>query len=1078
GLLARPDPAQMLAPQTVLVPQPGLQRWLVQRLAEKHGIAANLEFIAPAQLVWRLLRASHADLPKNSAFDREVLRWRLLKVLSAADLSPALAELVGADASDLRRFELAGHLAQLYERYQGYRRTLLQDWEGGAEPEEVQAQLWRQLTAADATSRSHLLGDFLAQFTPENAPPPPGLPTRLFAFGIINVSPDVLRVLGVGGRHVDLHFFMPTPCREYWGDIPDRRDWRARMGKFAGNAFNAEPNPLLVSLGGVGREFVELLFAYDEVQPDFENDVDDAEPPRTTLLQRVQADVITQSPPDRKQREAMPDARDDSLHVHVCHSPLREVQVLHDQLLDLLQRDEQLQPRDIAVMVPDLARYAPCVEAVFGALGHADKRRIPWTVADRPASETHALVALFLNLLDLPTSRLSLTEVLDVLAVPAVMRCHDFSDADLERVAQWLQVAGVRWGEDGADRVAHGLPAFEEYSWRFGRRRLLLGYMSGAAVGESLLDGMAPLSDLEGSAAAALGAVFALQSQLTRLREELRQPQTPDAWVALFNNALEQLLAAPEGRDEERAMQAIRDALKALVGQTASAAFADSIDWISMRAFIHEQLRDSAPQQSFLAGGVSVCGLVPLRNVPFKVICILGLDAEAFPRRDPADALNRLYVERVHGERQLGDRSLRDDDRYLFLQTLMSARETLYLSYTGIDMRDGKAREPSVILSELLDSVCEGYFTDAKTARECLLTQHPMQPFSRRLFEHDAKHPQVFTYRHEWQAAAQSGALSTAQAFVNTTWSLEETITHVELSRLRYFFRNPAQAFLRTQVGLALAGEAQSGDLREPLVLDRLQQYQLDSALVAFAQSSDAAMPESLASMRAMALLPPLDWGRVEFEQALSAIAPQLEGWRRWRRDHASMPSQRFVLELGEGRLLHGVLDDVYAQAYAGWVGKANNRKGLLSWWIGALVAVILDESTACLAFGCNDKSVEWRLPRRAAMPSAQVAREHLRDLFDAYAEGQLKPLPLPPRTGFAYAAAASSDKPGKALASAQSAWDGGYNSYAESSDRWFALAMRGRELFDDGTMQERFETLSRSIYMPMCQALLAGGRP
>lgn len=1078
ALLARPDPEHLLQPQTVLVPQAGLQRWLVQRLAEKHGIAANLEFIAPAQLVWRMLRAANPELPTTSLFEREVLRWRLLGLLRGDNLPPVLAELVGKEAETLRSFELAGHLAQLYERYQGYRRELLDGWEHGAERDDPQAELWRRLTAADEPSRSRLLGDFLARHVPSGAQPPPDVPSRLFAFGIVNVSPDVLRVLGIVGRHAELHFFMPTPCREYWGDVPDRHDLKARLGEFGGSAFDEAPNPLLMSLGGVGRDFVAQLFAYDEVQPDFESDPDGTEPPRDTLLHRLQADVIALAPPDPALRLKVPDPRDRSLHVHACHSPLREVQVLHDQLLDMLQEDEDLEPRHIAVMVPNLARYAPCVEAVFGALGRDDPRRIPWTVADRPASETHAVVALFLSLLDLPSARLTAAEVLEVLAVPAVSRRHGLGDADLERLGEWVYKAGIRWGEDAEDRVAHGVPAFEEFSWRFGRRRLLLGYMAGEAAADQLLDGVAPLTDIEGGEVAALGVLFALQRQLLRLRDALRIERSPDAWLALFNEALDELLAIPEGRDEERALEAIREALKAMAGQAATADFADAIDWTTLRAFLHEQLRDSAPQQRFMAGGVSVCGLVPLRNVPFKVICVLGLDADSFPRRDSADALNRVHADRLANRRKPGDRSVRDDDRYLFLQTLMAARDTLYLSYTGIDMRDGKSREPSVVLSELLDVVCEGYFANAKEARKHLLTQHPMQAFSRRLFEADAEHPQVFTYRHEWQDAAQAGGVRVEPPFADVEWPVSEPGAVVELASLRRFFRNPAAMFLQSQVRLSLGEDAQATDLREPLVLDGLQQYQLDHALVRKARFSDAALSGALDELRAQGLLPPLDWGRVEFERTVQAIEPALEAWRSWRQARVALPGHRFRLDLGEGRVLQGVLDDLHEGAYAGWVRHANSGKDLMSWWIGALVAVALDEKTVCVAFGRNRKGSLWELPCRADMPTAADAREHLRELLDMYAQGQSAALPLPPRTAFAYAIAADPQNPDKALADARSAWDGGFNGYGESTDRWLALAFRGRELFDDSVLQKQFAALASRAYVPMCKALNEGSTP
>src|SRR5690625_2360059 len=481
GLLARRDPADLLAPQTVLVPQAGLQRWLVQRLAERHGIAANLEFIAPAQMVWRALRAWRPALPYQSPFVREAMHWRLLPLLADPPAGETgVAELVAGETEPLRRFQLAAHVARLFERYQAYRRDLLDAWQDGDEPGDAQAGLWRGLTAGtDEASRSHLLGEYLQAFAADGAAAPPGLPARLFAFGCINVSPDVLRFLGVVGRHAQTHFFLPTPCREYWGDIPRRRDLAAQLRERGGGFCDQPANPRLVATGGVGRDFVAQVFGYDEVQPDLESMPDDVDPPRDSLLHRVQADVIELASAGPADKRDAPDPADDSLRVHVCHSPMREVEVLHDRLLDLFARHQDLEPRDVAVLVADMGTYAPCVDAVFGSIERSDARYIPWTVADRPLARAHALAAMFQSLLDLPASRLGLDEVLEVLAVPAVARGCGLADTDLAALREAAIAAGICCDEDAADRAARGVPAHDEFSWAFGRERVLLGYMAG-----------------------------------------------------------------------------------------------------------------------------------------------------------------------------------------------------------------------------------------------------------------------------------------------------------------------------------------------------------------------------------------------------------------------------------------------------------------------------------------------------------------------------------------------------------------------------------------------------------------------
>ncbi len=496
-----------------------------------------------------------------------------------------------------------------------------------------------------------------------------------------------------------------------------------------------------------------------------------------------------------------------------------------------------------------------------------------------------------------------------------------------------------------------------------------------------------------------------------------------------------------------------------------------------MRAFVREQLVGNAPAQRFLSGGVSVCGLVPLRNVPFKLICVLGLDADAFPRRDPADAMNRMLA----GRRLPGDRSVREDDRYLFLQTLMAAQEQLYLSYTGIDMRKGTPIEPSVVLSELLDHVCEGYFTDAKAARGALVTRHPMQAFSARLFaagEAAREAPNVFTYRGEWLDAARPGPRDAAPAaFADVVWPQREEVQAIELAELRRFLRNPAESFLRGQAGIALAAEADPLDEREPLTLGPLQHYQLDAALAAGVDAGTGR--DRLADLQARALLPPLAWGQAAYRETMEALGPGLRQWQAWRRAHPPRPAQRFRLDLGQGRVLAGMLDGLHEGGFGAWVGSAHSPGGWMQWWLGALVARALEQAPDARAWGRDSDKAPWRLPWRPAMPDAAQSRSLLADYVDLYRDGQRDVLPIPLRTAFAWAGKrVGDDAADVALKVAQQAWDGGFNSYAESTDAWFALALRGRALFDEGELQQRFEMLASRVHLPLCRALKEGGSP
>lgn len=1089
-LLARRDPAHLLEPQTVLVPQKGLERWLVQRLAEQHGIAANLEFIAPAQMVWRVLRALNADLSPHSRFDREVLVWRLLDLLERSPAhEPAVAELVEDDPQPLRRFQLAAHLAHLFERYQAYRRDLLEGWQRGDEPDDAQAVLWRALVeGATELPRSRLLGDFLQRYSVDDAESPPELPSRLFAFGCINVSPDVLRFMGILGRHAELHFFLPTPCREYWGDIPRRHDVAAQLCQSGGGFFDRPANPLLVSMGGVGRDFVAQVFGYDEVQPDIETLADDAEPSRDTLLHRLQADVITLESAQANENAPDPDpdpdsdsdsdsdfdsdsdSDDDSLQVHVCHSPTREVEVLHDRLLDLFQRHADLEPRDVAVMVPDLGTYAPCVDAVFGALSAHDPRYIPWTVADRPASQGHALSAMFLNLLEAPASRLGLEQVLDVLAVPAVSRACGLDGTDLETLRELAASAGICRDEDADDREAQGLPAYHEFSWAFGRERLMLGYLLGhdAEADAELVFDIAPLTDIEGDRAIAMGQLLRIQRLLRQWRAQARQTHTPGKWQRLLNRLLDALVGDVDEHDEVRTLESIRAALAALGDGEVRAGYAGALDWRCVRDFLRDQLADAPTHQRFLAGGVSVCGMVPLRNVPFRVICVLGLDAGSFPRPDPADAMSRLYADALADHRRLGDRSRREDDRYLFLQTLMAARDVLHLSYVGIHPRDGSRIEPSVLVSELLDTTCNGYFANVESAHETLVITHPMQPFSRHLF--DANDARLFTYRHEWLAAAQAvSGQARKPRFVDMTWPSDEIPERVDLADLQQFFSAPQRYFLRQRVGLAMAEAERGSTDREPLIDDAMMRAIRERCLLDRLLHDNPDIDATRHWSRAHGLLPPLALGDKVHAESFDEVAPQARIWRARAGEKMPSQAQAFELVLPSKRIIEGRSPHLDSTGMADWVGNANNAKNWMRWWLEALVVRARDENAACLAFGRGNQHVT--LPLAPRMLTSKGAATLLETLLDHYQEGQTRPLPLPPRSGWAWVrdmATRKNPDEGKTLGVARKVWEG------ESADPWIAIALRGTDPLAD----PHFIELALEVYGPLWDALQAGVRP
>ncbi len=1075
-----------LVPRTVLVPQLGLERWLTRTLAERHGIAANIEFLPPAKLAWRLLRQWREKLPKRSPFDRDLMQWRLFDLLpQLAAEDDTLAAMLEGRQPELRRLQLAGRLAHLFERYQAYRPDVLEAWEQGKAVEGFQAALWRALVAMTKEApRSRLMAEYTRHLRTCDTPPE-GLPERLFAWGCINISPQVLDLLDAVALHVPLQFFMPTPCGEYWGDLPHRRHLKDYLDDMAGLLKDKtdEPNRLLVSLGGVGREFTARIFTNEALQ--IESLTSDCESPRDTLLQRLQADIRGMGQPDPAGRGELEAMLDGSIQIHACHSPLREVQVLHDHLLDLLQHDPELEPRDIVVMMPDVGRYAAAVEAVFGALEPDDKRYLPWTVADRARADADPLMAFFLRLLSLPATRLTLDFVLEAMDVPSLRRAVGLAVEDLPLLAEKARQAGIRWGDDAADREAEGLPAFDDFSWAFGRQRLLLGYMLGEeAEGLDLIDGIAPLADLEGQLAQDFGALRDFERRLHALRQWMAGAHSPEDWKNKLT-AFVQAVAQPDRDDRagQRALADIRKALNDFAENAGLAGFKDTLDWQAVRELLGADLANERSGQRYLDGGISVCSMVPMRDVPFKVVCVLGLDADAFPHRDEADVLSLIRADGDAGRRRLGDRSVREDDRYLFLQTLMAARSHLYLSHVGMDLASGKPREPSVVLTELIEHLAEAYFLDPGKARDALVVHQPMHPFSPALFPDKAKQPPLFTYRDEWrQAAGQTRGGSRLEAFVDIDLPPEGgDLARVSLDELKRFFDAPQKAFLQQRAGLVIPRLDETPE-REPQVLNHLEQWHLQQAMLPPLLADDAPDPTRLlAAMRARALLPPLAAGAMALADMHEILEPPVREWQAWTGHAGHGDTHSFEMDFDGVGTLYGRIDGVYERGFAGWVGKNGNHKRWFGWWLKALVhaAEVDNPDTEYMAFGI-DNGGQPELPAQITMPEPEAARDILCGLLQTMLQGLAAPLQLPPASGWKLAQALAAptktaSKQGEdavrkdALKKARKKWADGHAFAAECEDVWLRTVFRSVDPWDapDTTLVQ-----ARTIFLPPWKAM------
>lgn len=1047
-----------LAAEQILVPSRGLGRWLGFRLADRLGLCAHTAFRLPASFLWQLVASVSAQSESVAAYAPEVLAFRIYAWLAspAARAVPRLAPLLAEDDAR-QRWSLAHRIADAFDHYLLYRADWLAAWEHGrrcdlGEDEDWQARLWQALTATiPGPHRAQLLDALLRRLQGET--PLPGLPERLSLFGFSSLPPVWLQLLLALGRHTDVHLYALNPCQEYWGDLRDPREiLRLPARHQVEQPFLDVPQPLLAALGKQGMQFFDLVI---EHLPQLDDDF--VCPPRDSLLHRLQADVLTLSTP------AAPEAiraDDDSLQIHACHSPLREVETLHDQLLALFAADSSLSPADVVVLTPDIEQYAPLIDAVFAPLagGTVDRPAIPYSIADRGQRAEAPLLECFLDLLGLPDWRFTPDQVMGLLTVAAVRQRFGLTDDDRVLLTRWLHEAGIHWGRDAEHRARLGLPALAEHSWRAGLDRLLLGFaLPGAVAGTEppLWREVLPWDDVEGFAGP-LAGLSSLVDQLGRYADRLAQPQTPADWLALLGELIDAFFL-PEDDADQDALTGLRAALVEFRDQAALAEFDEALPIAVLRQWAQQHLDDNSRSTGFLTGAVTFGTMVPMRSLPFRVIAVLGLNDGEFPRRQPAAGFDLISQ-----HPRAGDRSRQQDDRYLFLETLLSARDVLYLSYVGRDIRDDSERPPSTLVAQLLDVIRQGYLIDGQDPATVLVRQHALQPFNPRYFQADTATRWPGHSRLWAEAAAllgQSGEPLPALATAPLPASPLDSLTLAELTR---FWRSPVRAFLRERLGIPLGRAEVLPEGSEPFSLDRASSEALSDTLLRW-----PAQPEQAQTLaRAAGLLPQGEPGRAQAEGVQRALA------RLWRRYALAEHFQaETVADVHADTTIRGIrltasFPALRANGHTLVHLHKDSAADLLGAWLSHLLLQFshAPEPTTWLLFS----NQAWRWPPLASATASQ----YLETLLDHLEIGLRQPLPFAPRSALAYAQKRhKSDDIDAAVIEARKTWQGGFmligdSSYAEQRYLW-----REHDPLAPGSASlAQFCTLADAVFGPALQ--------
>ena len=1086
-------PLAPLEEAVFLVQSNGIAEWLKIALAEDAGICAATRVELPARFLWRVYRQmlGRAAAPAASPFDKAPLTWRLLRLLPAlpadACFDPLRRFLTGDDP--LRGYQLASRLADLYDQYQVYRADWLEDWAEGRDTlrdghgessplpadQRWQAELWRLIVAdipqaERQSSRAAIHRRFVAALEAGDEPVA-ALPRRVVLFGASALPLQTLEALAALAKRCQVILAVPNPCRFHWGDIIDGRELlRAAhrrhglrdgvdLATIALEDLHAHSHPLLAGWGRQGRDFIRLLDEFDDAATARDRfdiariDVFDEEPGQT-LLEQVQARIRDLEPLDPNTRPAIP-AEDQSIVFRVAHSALREVEILHDHLLDRLANG-QIAPRDVIVMVPDIETFAPAIQAVFGRFSPNDPRHIPFAIADQKGRGIHPLLVALEWLLDLPNRRATASELRDLLDVPALAARFGLASDDLPRLTQWIEGAGIRWGLSQSHRAELGLTACgEQNSWLFGLERMLLGYANGC---DGPFAGIEPFAEVGGLDAALAGALAALVARLQAWRDTLSVPVTPNEWGERFTRLVEDFFTAGDERDRQT-LVALAESLQGWLADCAEAGFASPTPLAIAREAWLGALDEPSLRQRFLGGGITFCTLMPMRAIPFPQVCLLGMNDGDYPRRSSRADFDLLALP---GQARPGDRSRRDDDRYLMLEALLSARRQFYLSWTGSNARDNSEEPPSVLVSQLRDYLAAGWADGVLDTRTI---EHPLQPFSRRYFENSG----LSTWAGEWFAAHSAAVFNSITGLPPFA---PEPGFRLTLALLADFLKTPVRHFFRHRLNVVFADQAEIAADDEPFSLDALEEYQLVSDFLAAAKSADSADLGQQLEVHAERIarsgrLPLGVAGEREKTRLTRLVEPV---WRQWQITQENWPEDGGKAALHfehEGICFDDWLDGLHGNgAEKAWLRldpavlciKDKKDKNppqprgdkLIAAWVNQLAAAACGINIHGVIVG-RDAVLEL------GQPEPDSARQAFSELIAAWRQGMNEPLPLACQTALAFL----NDE-----TRADQAYEGGFNRTGEA-ERDACLA-RVYPDYEALTADGRFADLARRVYGPL----------
>lgn len=993
-----------LSQESVMTLNPGIARWLRFEIAKKTGVAFGWDFPLPGKLYKQLLSGITPTFEEDGFFNENEARWRLSEILTRLEDRPRFADLRSycAVTSPTRRFSLACRLSRLFDEYLVYRPEQIIEWETGDIPGyDWQGELWKRLIRSlykGNRAPRHLARHWheLSQSDPNTLKPDLSVwPERICVFGVSSLAPLYLDFLDTVSHFRPVHIFLLQPSNLYWADLKSAKEIAKIASRPPNQSEDVERspedwihdsgNPLLPSLGKQGQIFLDLLIDKDPLQ----DDLCFQEPDTASQLQSLQNDLFNivdrgaSNETDFSNKDPFP-KYDASLQFHLCSSRRREIESLWDYLIDRFDRNDDLTGSQILVMAPNIQKYSSHIEAVFGGK-RGSPFEIPFSIADRSSQKTSPVLSGLSAILYSPSGRASSKDISAIIESTLIREVFSFSDDDLQTIVYWIQEIGVTWGWDKEHRKQHKSFPTDRNTWAELEYRLSAGlcFAADERLDETLE--FSPFTDIESGLSETAGRFLELLELLQNTRRSYHETHSLEDWQTRALALVSRLHCDRDdwSRDYQTATNTIRDALPAIEGLscTGAEAFQSLLD----------KLEKEASRSGYLSGGITFCSLKPMRAIPARTICLIGMNNADFPRNP-----TRLSFDLLSTQFRRGDRNTRDEDRQFFLETLLSVRESLYISYQALSPNSESKKEPSSVVSELQNYLHR--FLDQEEYQKFVFT-HYRQPFDPAYFQGDRLHtfdPQRSQVRNDFDQARSESNRKPSLAGERPA---PERLTQIELEELLRYFKDPARHYIENQVRARVARSSDDLEEMDTLDFEALNKYQFRDELlerIKTGTSLKTLTPKSLAGRK---WLPPGFPERTVFNGELEKAAPIAAFYER-RLQEQPLQTISIRLSIGSLTLLAQVaLHQGSACQTLVFAGKLNPARFLESWIQHLVVCCYTNQvnlpPAETIVLSLDDKSKFHRFH------ATDQAESILQSLIDHYQNGAATPWPLFPKLSF-----------------------------------------------------------------------------